>query len=349
MFDFLADPAFSVRNMTRYIRRMPNVYGRLAQMGLFMPETTHLPFVEIEIERETMSIIPVSARGTPAPRSSGSKRETRNLNLLRIALDDYINADALAGRREAGTQNELMHPLREIGKRMAKVGVQQFQTLEFLKWGVLKGNVYDADGARLLYNVYDLMGEQQATIEFALDATTFDPVDQAKRETVRFVEQNLQGDTLSGYHWFCGPTFFDRMVKNPAVRETYKYFGANPANPLVSGVSNIFIHCGMVFEEHNGVVSYKRPDGTVVTHKFIADDEAIGVPLGTQFTFTTYYGPADFIHTVNQEPEDDGSQTYLYAMVKPTPDDRGLQLYTQQAPLPMCLHPRLILKGSIPA
>lgn len=348
MFDFLNDPAFSVRNLTRYIRRVPNVYGRLAQIGLFRPETTHLKYVEIEIERDTLSIIPVTAPGTAAPRASGSKRETRNLNLLRIALDDYILADALSGRREAGTQDELMHPLREVGKRMGKISVQHFQTLEFLKWGVLKGDVYDADGTRLLYNVYDLMGEEQETIYFNL-AGAGDTVDQAKRDTVRFVEQNLQGDTLTGYHWFCGSEFFDNMAKKAEIRDAYKFFGAHPANPLVNGISNVFQHAGMVFEEHNGIVSYKKPDGTTVAHRFIAEDEAIGVPLGTNFTFVTYYGPAAFIDAVNQEPEDDGSQTYLYARVKPNDDETALRIMTEQRPLPMCLHPRLILKGSMAA
>lgn len=165
--EWLDDPAFSVRNLTRAIRRIPNVYGRIAQLGLFSKDYSDLPYIEIDIEKESFSIIPVTPRGTPSPKASGRSNELRTLKVLRIALGDHIDADTLRGRREFGTKDGEMDVMREVNKQFRKISLQHFQTLEFLHWSVLKGDVYNADGTTKLYNVYNIMGETQKTFDLS--------------------------------------------------------------------------------------------------------------------------------------------------------------------------------------
>lgn len=347
--DWTQDPKFSVRNLTRAIRRIPNIYGRLAQLGLFRDEYSALPYIEIEIERDNFSIIPVTARGTPAPRASGRSREVRTLKVLRIALDDHIDADSLRGQREFGTDDMEMDVMIEVQKQLNKISIQQFQTLEFLRWSVLKGDVFNADGLQKLYNVYDIMGETQASFNFDLDNTAVDNVDAVGREVDYHMEENLQGDVMSGVLWMCGKVFFEKLVTHPKIRDAYKHYASTQQpDPNREGVRRNFYHGGQMFEVHTGVVSYKKPDGTTVTHKFITDDKAIGIPVGTRDTFVTYHGPSDWMSRGSLPfDEQDDWNNWMFAKVKPDKDDLGVDIQTQQHCLPMCLSPRLVVEGTV--
>ena len=64
---------------------------------------------------------------------------------------------------------------------------------------------------------------------------------------------------------------------------------------------------------------------------FIGEDEAYVIPMGTNI-FRTWFGPADFVETVNQ------IGLPLYAKQKPLDFDKGVQLHTQSNPLPLCLN-----------
>lgn len=343
--EWLDDPAFSVRNLTRAIRRIPNVYGRIAQLGLFSKDYSDLPYIEIDIEKESFSIIPVTPRGTPSPKASGRSNELRTLKVLRIALGDHIDADTLRGRREFGTKDGEMDVMREVNKQFRKISLQHFQTLEFLHWSVLKGDVYNADGTTKLYNVYNIMGETQKTFDFKFGDAT-DTVDATARQVDYYMEESLQGVSVKGgIQWFCGKDFFERLVTKPEVREAYKFQLGTP-NPLRDGVRRVFQHASQTFEVHTGLVSYKRPDGTTITHKFLADDEAIGVPLGTEDVFIDFHGPSDWMSR-GDLPYDEVDEwaNWLFAKVKPDDDDMGVDIDTQQHVLPMCLHPRLVVRA----
>lgn len=343
--EWLDDPAYRIRNLTRLIRRMPNLYGRLHQLGLFRDEYSPLPYFEIEIERDTMSIIPVTPRGTPSPQVGRSTSETRVLKIERIAAGAHINADTLRGRREVGTVNDPMHPMREVIKRMQRLSRMHFQTKEFMYWGALRGDVLSADG-RKLYNSYEIMGEEQQVIAWDFSDTA-DPVDGVGREIDYFMEKNLQGDTLSHVHYICGKVWFEQLVTNKKIRDAYLYW-ASQNDPNREGVRRTFAHAGQTFEVHTGEASFRRPDGTFLTHKFIADDEAIAVPLGTQDSFVCYRGPSDWMSR-EDEPFDDVDEfgNWLFAKVKPDKDDYGVDIDTQQNLAPVNLHPRLVVKCTI--
>ena len=93
---------------------------------------------------------------------------------------------------------------------------------------------------------------------------------------------------------------------------------------------------GIVFEEYRG----QATDAAGNVRKFVADDEAHFFPLGTAMTFRTHFAPADFNETANT------LGLPLYAKQEPRKFGRGTDLHTQSNPLPVCLRPEVLVKGT---
>lgn len=342
---FQDDPFWRLPAMTTLIRRVPNVYGRLHQLGLFRNEFSEQLHVDFEIERDTNVLIPVTARGTPSPRVGRSESKIRSIKGVRLAAGAHIDADSLLGRREPGTNGVEMNVLTETSKRLRKLAIGHFQTREFMYWGALKGKVYSADGTEL-YNSYDIFGEQQKTFDFRFGDTS-DTVDAVSREADYYLEENLEGDTATGYHWICGKAFFEKLVTKKEIRDAYKFYAAtHGADPNREGARRTYVHAGTTFEVHTGNASFRRPDGTLLSHKFVADDEAIGVPIGSSDIFLNYHFPSDWMSR-GKEPFDDVDKfgSWLYAKAQPDKEDRGVDIDTQQNILPICTHPKVVVRA----
>ncbi len=84
----------------------------------------------------------------------------------------------------------------------------------------------------------------------------------------------------------------------------------------------------------------RSTDAAGNARKFVADDEAHFFPLGTAMTFRTHFAPADFNETANT------LGLPLYAKQEPRKFGRGTDLHTQSNPLPVCLRPEVLVKGT---
>jgi hypothetical protein len=96
---------------------------------------------------------------------------------------------------------------------------------------------------------------------------------------------------------------------------------------------------GVTFEEYRGTATQMNEDKTTTVRKFIPANEARAFPEGTMDTFTAYWGPADFIESVNAM----GQQLY----VKQATDlefQRWVKLHTQSNPLFVCKRPALLAR-----
>ena len=205
-------------------------------------------------------------------------------------------------------------------------------TLEHLRMGALKGIVLDATGATV-YNYYTEFGITQKTIDFALDVNTTEVISKVT-ELKRYMEQNLKGEVMTGIHVLCSSTFMDALVTHPLVKEAYARWQDGQA--LRSDMRMGFEFGGVTFEEYYGAADYAGS-----SQAFIADNEAHAFPLGTRFTFRTFFGPADFNETVNTIGIE------LYAKQEARRFDRGWDIHTQSNPLPICMQPALLVKLTV--
>jgi Phage major capsid protein E len=181
----------------------------------------------------------------------------------------------------------------------------------------------------LLIDIYAEFGVTRKTIAFNLAAAGLEG---HITELKRWMEDNLNGSSMSGIHVFCSPGFMDALLANPDVAKMRE--AARGTLELGIDYHNRLVLNGVTFEEHNG----RATDVNGGVHQFVPTDQALAIPLGTSDVFRSYWAPADFIESVNSP-----GLTTLYAKQKRMDFDRGIEMHTQSNPLMLVQRPSLVV------
>jgi len=335
----IENPRYSVRGLSDAIMNVPNEYDLLARMGLFPERGIRTTFVEIERKDGVLNILPQGLRGGPATKARSTSRDKVIVKTGYIPHENRVMADDLQNLPAFGTEDFFEQFDEVVMEKMEETAAKFRQTFEYYRWGALRGNVYDADGASVLYNSYDLMGETQSSFDFKFGTTTADGPLAAAKAMRRHLEKSLRGETMTGMLVLASAEFMDKLTTHPHMAKTYENQQGRP-NPLLDDLWDGFVHGGVMYVEHNGVASYVDPEtGAETEHRFIPEGEAIAVPLGTRQTFKSYFAPGTAIDTVNMPGQ------AMYVSPKLLDHNRGIELAYESAPLFLVQKPRLVLRG----
>lgn len=335
--DYLRDPRYSVRNLSDAIMKIPNLYSLLADMGLFPEKGIRTTYVEIETKAGELNIIPVSVRGAPAPYKSKSNRDLRVMKTLFMQLNDKLVPSDLQNLPAFGAPEFFDSFDTMLIERFMDLQRYYRQTHEYMRWGALRGNVYDADGSTVLYNCYTEMGESQSSFDFKFATTDSNGPLAAAKAVRRHHEQNLLGEPMTTTLFLCSAEFMDNLTNHPFMLKFYENQLGRP-NPYVDDLP-VFQIGQYLFVEHNGTATYIAEDGTTSTHRFIPENEAIGIPLGTQQVFRSYFAPGEMMSTVNMPGQ------AMYVSTKELDHGAGIEIHTESAPLFVVQKPRLVTRA----
>lgn len=336
MLDIFENDAFSVTNLTDAINLLQFKPGRIREMRLFQPSSVNSLSVAIEMKDNALKLVAPSPRGGPGETRGKRNRNLRNLNIPHFEIDDAIMADEVQGVRAFGSETELEQILDKVNERNAEHNDDMDVTEEHARLGAVKGVVTYADGSTLdLFNEFGVtqIPTKALNIANSIDGTLREKCSAISRE----VAAELGGSPYSGLHAFCGDNFFDDLLKNKEVRETY--IGWSEAKILREGyvspdgkVYSAFEFGGIVWENYRGNDS--------VGGTFVATDEAHIFPTGVPRLFRTYYGPADYVETVNTRGK------RLYAKIYQMKNGKGVHLDVQMNALSICTRPRTLIHAS---
>jgi hypothetical protein len=331
--DVFSSDAFSVLTLTDAINKVPFKPGQVMGLGLFQEIGIKTTSVLIEEKDGILYLIPNTPRGAGAKQNETGKRKARSLVLTHLPAEDRILADEVQGVRAFGSESELEGVQSVVDDRMETMSNSLDVTLEHLALGAVKGQILDSDGSTVIYDLFTEFGVSQDTeIDFDLDNNN--PVVGVLRKqcakVLRAISKNLGAATVRSAHAFCGEAFFDDLIKHPEVRATY--LQQQEAGQLRGGYyAERFQFGGIVWEEYRGSIG-----GT----DFINVDKCHIFPVGVPGLFKMYYGPADYIETVNTI----GLPKYM----KTAADSRFnkfVDLEAQSNPLPLCTRPKALIKG----
>ncbi len=322
---------FATADYTQEINKIPNTFGRIQAMGLFTPESVDTDTVIIDQVDETLSVLSSKERGSPAPRQNPETRKTMALTIPHFPLDDYITPRDVRAQRAPGSQ-QLDSTTRVRLKKANSLARSHRQTLEFLRMGALKGVVVDG-GGNTLVNLFTEFGITEESVDLLLGTATTD-VAGLVLGAKRHIEQNVaSGELINGYHCFCSPLFYDKLVAHTKVREAYSQY-TSIAEPLREDRRSGFVWQGIMFEEYNAQVK----DAAGAIQKFVPDNDARLFPTGVSDMFVNYFAPADHMDHVNTL----GQEMYLFEYEDPR--GRYIELHSESNPLTICRRPQALVK-----
>lgn len=327
MADILKSPEFSVGSMTAAINLLPYKPSRLGAMGLFSEEGVATTSAKIEEYNGTLHLIKTQPRNAPATASVHEKRKVRSLDVLHIPREDAVLPDDVQNVRKFGSGGQLESAIDVVNRRLTKMRQDHEVTLEYLRIGAVQGKIIDADGT-VLYDLFTEFDVAEQSTDFVLGTTT--TKQRLKCLAVkRQIEAALGAAAYDHVHAICGASWFDRFISHTDVEKAYDRW--NDGAQLRSDPRAGFPFAGIIFEEYRGKVGDRD---------FIPPDQARFFPVGVPDLFITYFGPANFMQTVNT------IGLPLYARQEPIRLDQGIQLHTQQNPLPICTRPSTLVKGT---
>ncbi len=328
--DIFHSNAFSTVSLTDAINVVPNSFGRLQQMNLFPASGVRTTLVALERKNGILNLLPVSERGAPPTVGATAKRDLRYFKINHIGHDDSVLADDVQNVRSFGSEDQLQSVQELVNEKLETMALKHDITLEYHRWGALKGILLDADGSTLL-NMFTEFGISQETQNFALTTSATD-VGAKFRALKRYFELNSQGQVYSGIHVMASSGFFESFIQHPEVEKFYLAF--MNAKTLDNDYRTGFSFQGVTIEEQNGTAT----DIAGNARAFVTANEAIAFPVGAPGLFKTHFAPAPFIETVNTVG------LPRYAKQERMKFDMGIDIHTESNPLPICNRPHLLVK-----
>jgi hypothetical protein len=325
---------YDTQSLTEAINLMPNMYGRVGELGIFREEGVTTTSVAVEFQNNTLNLLPTRPRGAPPTVGTMGKRNLRSFVIPQIPHNDVVMPEEVQNVRAFGAMTVSDTVASKVAQKLQVMKNKHDITKEWMRVGALSGVLLDYDGTTVIYNWFTEFGITQKVIDFNFTLATLD-VRGVVASVLRWIEDHMYGEMMNGVHCLCSPEFFDALVSHANVKDAYKYF--TTAQQLSQDLRKGFNFAGITFEEYRGTAT--DPAGTA--HKFIAASTAQFFPLGTQQTFRMYNAPADFNETVNT------MGLPYYAKQEERDFNRGWDLHTQSNPLAMCARPQLLVKATM--
>ena len=363
ILDVFSGDAFSVKELTDSINLFPNSYGLINSLNIFSHKGVATTSVGVEINKGVLNLIQSKPRGSQANKNIRGKREMRFFEIPHFPLDDTIRPSDIQNVRAFGSPDQAKTPETEVADRLGEMSKKHDITLEYLNAGAIAGQILDADGS-VIVDIFDQFNVTENKVNFDLTNAGAELSEKAQ-EVWGTIEDNLAGDTLNGVVALCSPEFFKSLVGHKSVKESFKEYrdttvrlanilsqigtAGGPGlpgsveqatDPLRSDVRKGFFWQDIWWLEYRGKATFQQEDGDTATRNFITSNTCRFLPLGTQDTFRSYSAPADWMETVNTVglPK--------YAKVVPDQGGRWVELLSESNPLPLCLRPKVLVKGA---
>lgn len=329
--NFLNYP-FDAIELTEQINLIPNFWSDLADEGLFSPAKTFFQTtttVELLFAQHRVVVLGEDERGSMGPKASEKKEDGVILKIPHIPFTAYVRPGDIQNRVVVdGGQARMMNEADATAERLLQIRQNHAQTLEYLRWGALKGKIKDGKG-KTLYDLYKVFNLQRKTFDLKLGDpnSNINAICTAIR---KYLKLNLKGETMKAIRCKVPSDMWDRFTSHPMVEKFYVQ--STMAQQLLGAVDQEkFLHGGILWEPNYHAVTGVGG----ATLSFLDDGEGVLYPEGTTNTFLNYFGPADTVTGANRP----GGEVYVSPKI--LDHGKGIELFSESNPLPVCARPDL--------
>jgi hypothetical protein len=222
MLDVFKSDAFSTVSLTASIIKAPYKPGRIGASGLFREKGITSTTAVVEEKSGQLSLIQTSPRGGPGSVLGASKSTVRSFLVPHLERESKIMADEVQGLRAFGSESATASVQQIVDERNAQLRAMHEVTLEYHRVGAIQGNVLDADGTSVIYNLFTEFGITQQVHDIALSSGTTN----VRNEAVaiqRQIEDEIGAEPVTSYRAFCGDAFFDTLIQHASVQDSLKF------------------------------------------------------------------------------------------------------------------------------
>lgn len=290
-------------DLSEEVNLVPNRWGVLNRLGLFINEHKTQRTVLWGISKRGDIILEDKPWGERSQAAFGRETSYVSVNVPHFPVDDAITPDDIQGRldiRELVQDRTMLKTLNAVrADKMEILRESHSLTLEYARFKMIQDGTVYAPNETVQYNVYDMLGQTRVSESAGLTSTTDNPL-RGFSDLRALVQNGLHtGDVVTGFVALCSRTFFNALVTNEFVYESYA------ASSLIqgNGIPNQRIPTGFGLDPryevfHYGGISFICVDDVLNGEPLVKDGEAYLLALGTR-SFKTFFAPADRLSLVN--------------------------------------------------
>jgi hypothetical protein len=332
--------AYEIVDWTKELNELPNMYGLTNELGIFSNESVAQNVIQFESMNQTIGLVKDQFRGTRNAVNSDDNRKAHAYILAHFPLDDALFARELVGKRAYASMDAAETEAAAIARKMERIRKSHAITAEVSRVHTLVTGTQFAPNNTVSANFYTDFGVTRKVIDFDLANTGATLVRDKSREAIDHIQTNiLSGEMTSTHVALCSPDFFDALVNQAGVIDTWKYAQNqfNLAQSLnqgfKSGQYDEVTFAGIRYVRYLGY----RPDGTAM----IPAGEAYILPLGTQDTFVSYFGPAERFDTINTL----GEEAYMWT--QRSEDNTQIKISSETNFVHLLRRPQVVVKATV--
>ena len=322
----LAMLGLTQKELDEAVTQKPNVPSRLLADAMWREKNLTTTAVMVEFIDGKVSLIPDRSRAdAPNQKAFGKDSIVRTFRVPHLALQTTIRADQIQDVRKAGTADALLSNAEVVADEIAEHRNSHDATIEHLMLGAVKGKIVDADGSTIIYDLFSEFGITEPTTSLQFSSATAD-LGLTIEQTKRAMKKALKGDVASGCTVLCSPEFFDALVSHKSTKEAWLRYQDNVL--ARENTNGKFAWKGMTFEIY---------DYNIGATPMIEAGHAHAYLTGMRNGFVRYNAPG------NMMPEANKLARAFYIDVENLEHKRGVSIYTEGNPLPMCLRPQTLM------
>lgn len=323
--------AFHIRRLTEAVNKVPHTPQQCTSLGLFEDRQVDSDLIAIEEKDGVIEILPETTRQGVSQQITDEKATLRPFRIPAFKQSRTLNADEVFRVREFGSEDRMRTIEAKRDEELARMRRNHDVTKEWRFIGALRGQILDSDGTTVKLNLFTEFGVSQETeVDFDLPTAGSGAIMEACSGIVRKIRTNLGAAPATGVHAFCSPEFWDALVKNAEVRDSYLRWRDGE-----------FLRTGQVFGSFSwGGIDWEEYRGSVGATQFIPADKAIFFPKGVPGLYLQHWAPAPWIETVGTR----GMPIYAKAAIDPK-FQAYIEIETQSHGLPVVTRPKVLMLG----
>lgn len=304
---------FTRENLTDAVAKAPFIPGRLGELGIF--ETRGLTSTTMAAEELGINDVGVATaipRGAPPQAMSLDKRKVHTFPTSTFAKTLPVYADEVLNMRAAGSAAAEVITTRR-NEAVAKLRNWADLQHEYLRLTCL-----------LAPN--NAFGNQPAEVQIALATDATKTRAEIFTKIIKPMETALKGIAFSGLHMLCSDGFWEALIENKAIKDTY--LNTQAAGELRNDPRDAFVFGGVMFERYRGVTNVE-----------ITANKAKVVPIGVRGLFLQGFAPDDTIDSVGTG----AMGAPYYPRAEAMKGGKGWEITMQTHPVTVCTRPAAIL------